>query len=219
MSANDLPLSMHRRDRSESGYMQHFILLMSAVIILSLALFTLVIPPSYTSGAVAFSSVKVPTANLAIIGPVTAYADMPGMPENTELVPSPQSRSGMSTVQVNIQLATLLMNWEPGTGDDFSQATVVMVTPGGSETLPRRTTPPLSRPGWSIVNKSGVLPGTTANANDLLEPNEQFTLIVSPQANLPAGTPFFITIRIPGVQPLTIGRSVPVPLRPVMDLG
>ncbi len=123
------------------------------------------------------------------------------------------------TVQLNIRLATLRLNWEPGTGDDFSHATVVMVTPGGSETLPRRTTPPLIRPGWSIISKEGVLPGTNANANDLLEPNEQFSIIVSPSVNLPPGTPFSIIMKIPDIQPLNIDRTVPVPLQPVMDLG
>jgi hypothetical protein len=210
---------MSIRDTSESGYMQNFIILMSIVILISLTLYTLVIHPSYYSGVASYSSLKVLTDNLAVAGPVMGYADMSGTTENSQVLPFPQARPGLSTVQLNIRLASLRLNWEPGTGDDFSHATVVMVTPGGSETLPRRTTPPLTRPGWSIISKEGVLPGTNVNANDLLESNEQFSIIVAPSANLPPGTPFSIIMKIPGIQPLNIDRTVPIPLQSVMDLG
>ena len=210
---------MSSRDTSENWYLQNFTILISIVILISLALYALVIHPSYTSGVAAYSSVKGLTDNLAVAGDVTGYADMTGTAADGQVPVSFRMHPGLSTVQLNIRLATLRLNWEPGTGDDLSQATVVMVTPAGSETLPRRTTPPLIRPGWSVVSKNGVLPGTNANANDILEPNEQFGIVVSPSANLQPGTPFSIIMMMPGIQPLKIDRMVPVPLRPVMDLG
>jgi hypothetical protein len=121
--------------------------------------------------------------------------------------------------RLNLRLASLRLNWVPGSGDDLSRATIVIVTPEGSESLPRRSAAPFVRPGWTITRKGGVLPGTNADADEILEPNEEFSIAVSPSANLPPGTQFSVIISIPDVQPFTISRTVPSPLMPVMDLG
>jgi len=210
---------MSRREWSENGYMYGFILLMSVIILVSLASFTLLIPPSYYSGEAAYSSLKVLTDDLALSGHVTGYA---GGPVTTPPVPalqSPPGPAGLSAIRLDIRLASLRTTWTPGTGDDISKATVVLVTPAGSETLPMQSARFLARPGWSIIRKGGLLPGSSANANTILEPNEVFSILVLPTGNLQPGTPFTITMSIPDIRPLTITRTVPLTIKPVMDLG
>jgi hypothetical protein len=206
------------RDTTEDGYMFIFIAVLVAVLLVSLAMFSLLINPSYYTGETAPSSLKVLTDNLALAGHIAGYADMPRT-ANTGILSSPQTRPGLSMARLNLRLATLRLNWDPGTGDDLSRATIVFVTPEGSESLPRRTAAPFVRPGWTITRKSGLLPGTNADADEILEPNEEFSIAVSPSANLEAGTPFTVIISIPDVQLFTINRTVPRPLSPVMDLG
>jgi len=210
---------MRSRDRSESGYMYGFILLMSVIILISLASFTLLIHPSYYSGEAAYTSLKVLTDDLALSGHVTGYAGGSATPAYPPVLQPPSGPPGLSAVRLDIRLASLRTTWASGTGDDLSSATVVLATPAGSEVLPMRTAPSLARPGWSIIRKGGMLPGTSANANNILEPNEVFSILVFPSGNLLPGTPFAITMSIPNVRPLTVNRTVPRPITPVMDLG
>jgi hypothetical protein len=202
----------------EDGYLSHVIPLLVGVILLSLALYTLVISPSYVSGQDSYSSLKTLTDSLALSGAVTGYADLKAVPDNNPQHPAPAGYTGMNGVRLNLKLASLRLNWETGTGDDLSQATVIVTTPKGSETIPRQYASPFPRPGWSIVSKKGLLPGTNADSDDILEPNEVFSIVVIPSENLPAGTPFTMTISIPNVQPFTIERGVPTTIRPVMNL-
>ncbi|NMB78341.1 MAG: hypothetical protein GYA23_04530 [Methanomicrobiales archaeon] len=210
---------MSGRLSGEEGYMSATIAVIVGLILLTLILFSLVIYPSYFSGQEAYSSMKVQTDKLALSGTATGLADLTTVPNNDFQHPAPTGYTGMNAVRLNLKLATLRLNWQPGTGDDLSQATVVVTTPQGSETIPRQYTgPPFSRPGWSIVSRKGMLPGIDANKNDLLEPNEVFSILVITSENLPPQTPFAITLSIPNVQPLTIERVVPATIRPEMSL-
>lgn len=215
----NLRLSMNSRGITEDGHMYSFIALIAAVILISLAMFTLLIHPSYYTGETAYSSMRVLTDDLALAGHVMGYADIQGPAVKAHVLQSPQTRPGLTMARLNLRLATLRMNWEPGTGDDLSRATVLLITPEESEYLPRRTSSPFARPGWTISRKGGRLPGTTADADEILEPNEEFSIVVSPSVNLQPGTPFSVIISIPDVRPFTLNRTVPLALGPVMDLG
>ncbi len=204
---------------SESGYLYRFLFLFLAVIIISLALHSFFILPSYSSGQAVSTSMKTFTDNLALEGPVMGYAGVVGTPANSPAVQPAGGYSGIEAVRLNLRLASLRLNWETGTGDDLTLATVIVTTPQGSETLPWKESGHLVRPGWSILQKRGFLPGTTANANNILEPNEVFTILVAPSANMPPGTSFTITMSLPNVQPLTVNRIVPGPLKQITDLG
>jgi hypothetical protein len=209
---------MSGRISPESGYMPGFIVLISAAILISLAMFALLINPSYFTGKSAYSSFNALTDDLALSGHVTGYADT-AITGNGNIPSSPQMRPGLTMARLNLRLASLRLNWEPGAGDDLSKATVVIITPDGSEKLPRRAAPPFVRPGWTITREGGVLPGTNADADEILEPNEEFTIAVSPSENLQPGTPFSLVISMPNVHPFTLNRTVPRVLSPVMVLG
>jgi hypothetical protein len=210
---------MSCRHQSENGYMYGSIILVASVILISLALLSIFILPGYAAGQETSTSMNILTDNLALAGVVTGYADLAGLPPDPPAKQVSEVSSGMNAVRLNLRLASLRMNWATGTGDDLSQATVFVETPMGIEIIPRKTTSVFSRPGWSIVRKRGILPGTSADTDDILEPNEMFSILVSPSANLAPGTPFTITMTIPHVRPLSVERVVPVSMKPVMNLG
>jgi hypothetical protein len=211
---------MKRRGNPEDGYMYgSAITLIAVAVLISLALFTLFILPSYQTGETAYSSLGVLTDDLALSGHVTGYGGLPVTRPNGTVLQIPNHPAGLASIQMGVRLATLRTSWEPGTGDDLSKATVVITTPGKTETLPLQAAGPGNPPGWIIYKKTGFLPGSAANDNTILEPNEVFTIIASPSNPLPPGTPFFVTVTVPDARPLTVSRTVPRTLAPVMDLG
>ena len=162
---------------------------------------------------------RVLTDNLVLADDITGYADISGTLGFLPVVSPHPDPTRLGSVQMEIQLASFRLNWEPGTGEDLTKATVTMTSNYGSETLGRKTTVPMIRPGWEIVEKGGMLPGLQANENDILEPNEVFTVFVYPSRPLPPGTSFSVVLSMPDQRSLTVSRTVPVPVTPVMNLG
>lgn len=103
---------------------------------------------------------------------------------------------------------------------DMSRARIYWNRQGGSDEIPRVVGTVLTCPGWLISNKFNLLPGRTADADDWLEPNEQFELTICPATGIPPYSVLSLTIRPDGVgMPLTISRTAPARIEPVMNLG
>jgi len=90
----------------------------------------------------------------------------------------------------------------------------------GSEEIQKTPPQVLVCPNWTISDKYNMLPGHTADSDELLEPNEQFEITLCPSGGVkPYGT-FTITLHPEGVAaPLTIPRMAPPRIQPVMNLG
>lgn len=103
---------------------------------------------------------------------------------------------------------------------DMDRLAVQWTGAGASEGLPRTVSGPLVCPGWIISGKYNLLPGRTADADDLLEPGEQFEITACP---LQGARPYdSISLRIQPegtAMPLTIKRMAPGRIQPVMNLG
>lgn len=211
---------MSSRQCPDSGGVTLDVALIAGAIIISLVMYTLLIHPSFATGQSASTGMNALTDNLALSGHVHGYADMTAGLTGGGSANNPVTAGrGISLVRFSLRLATLRMNWQPGTGDDLSQALVVFSTTDTEETLPLRSGTVLERPGWSIASKNGILPGKDADTDMLLEPGEQFGIVIAPSATIPPGTPFSVVIRVPGAQPLELNRTVPAAISPVMDLG
>jgi hypothetical protein len=103
---------------------------------------------------------------------------------------------------------------------DMDRVQVQWKSEAGSEIISRITSATLVCPNWTISNKFNLLPGRTADSDDWLEPGEQFEIILCPQEGVsPYGT-FTLVFSPDGVaMPLSITRSVPFNIQPVMNLG
>lgn len=103
---------------------------------------------------------------------------------------------------------------------DMDRVQVTWAQTGSTEVL--RKTPPqvLVCPNWTISNKYNMLPGQKADADELLEPNEQFEITLCPTTGVQPYGQFTITLKPEGVAaPLTLPRMAPARIQPVMNLG
>ena len=104
-------------------------------------------------------------------------------------------------------------------GIDMDRAMVTWTFGNRSVALPSDPAPPLEGPAWTIVSRSHVIPYHAADGDRILEPNEQFDLLViAPEPLLPRSAFTLVIIPREGGYPLTIPRTVPARVTPVMDL-
>lgn len=210
---------MNRQPGTDSAYMTTAIILLVAIMLLALLLYSLFIPSGYTLGTEARSGMARATDTLVLNGDITGYADLPG-PYGTVRVDNPRPSPGdLGGFLVPIRLASFRLSWEEGTGADLGSATVFFTGPAGTVPLAGSSGPVLERSSWAVVQKGSTIPGRNANGDLLLEPNEAFVLFVYPPAPLPPGTPFSVEIHIPGENTFRFSRVVPEPVSPVMNLG
>lgn len=210
---------MPRPPLSEAGYSFTSIALLGAIILFALLMFSLLIYPSYFSGKTAFAGLQRTTDNPVLASGVTGYADLTGLLGPVTVNNPRPAPSRLGAVGLKIQLDSVRMGWQTGTGIDLGQTQVIFATPAGQETLSRYTAIPFTKPGWAIVSKGSTLPLGQANANDILEPNEVFGIFVYPGTSLTPGTPFSVIIRMPDENVVSVNRTVPEHITAVMNLG
>lgn len=102
---------------------------------------------------------------------------------------------------------------------DMSRATVEVATHDRVERLEMTGEAPVLPGNWTVLRKGHIVPFQQADDDLLLEPGEEFELLISPSRPLAPGEAFRIRIIPPGSVPLAIERTVPPRITPVMDLG
>jgi hypothetical protein len=188
-------------------------------ILLSLAMFSLFIFPGYSGGQRAYSGLNQLADSPVIASNITGYADISGTLGRVQVTNPAPNPDKLGAVLMKVQLDSLRYVWKPGAGVDLDRSTVVFVSPSGREVIPRNNMLPMRKPGWVIVRKGSTIPYQGADQDNILEPNEAFVLFVYPSTPLPPSTPFTVTINLPEETALTVNRTVPMKIKPVMDLG
>lgn len=151
---------------------------------------------------------------LVLSGDVYGYALVNGSVGGADLrcdVPDP---SKMGSVACSVRLFVGDMG-----SVDMSRATVEVATRGRVERLGRTAEAPVLPGNWTVVRAGHTIPFRQADDDLLLEPGERFDLLVYPSRALSPGEAFRVSIIPPGSVPLTIERTVPPRIVPVMDLG
>lgn len=82
-----------------------------------------------------------------------------------------------------------------------------------TETLPFTATDTISRPAWTVADRSSIIPLLDADEDLSLEPNEVFTLLIYPENSVPAEEFFSITISAERMTPLIQKFRVPPAIR------
>ncbi|MDD1653926.1 MAG: hypothetical protein LUQ64_05210 [Methanomicrobiales archaeon] len=104
-------------------------------------------------------------------------------------------------------------------GIGMDRATVTWTAGGNTTVLPFVADGPVEGPAWTIVSRSHALPGHTADEDLVLEPGERFELLAVAPAPLEPYAVFTLVIHpAEDAVPLTIRRTVPARVTPVMDL-
>ena len=103
---------------------------------------------------------------------------------------------------------------------DMDRVQVQWAHAGNSERIRKTTGMTLICPNWTISKKYNMLPGHTADSDEWLEPNEQFEITLCPSDGARHYETFTVTLQPDGIaMPLTITRTVPPGIHPVMDLN
>jgi hypothetical protein len=90
----------------------------------------------------------------------------------------------------------------------------------GQEIISESTDSVLVCPNWTISDKFNMLPSRTADSDNWLETGEQFEILVCPQEGIPPYGTFTLVFSPDSVaEPLSISRTAPYNIPPVMNLG
>jgi len=153
--------------------------------------------------------------NLRLVGGVMGFSATNGPVSDVVVVyPVPNSRHLGGT-----EMTTALFVGNSG-GVDMDKATVTWIGGGVSEKLQKTDKIPVVCPNWSIAGKFNMLPMQHADADNILEPNEQFELFMCP-SNTTMPTREF-TIRVDPAEnalSLPVTRNAPSFIKPIMQLG
>ena len=187
-----------------------------AVIVLLLAAVLLHAPavPRGSPGGLVYSAIGETGSCLMVSGDVYGYALASGNVGGTDLRCDRPDPSRMGSVACSIRLFVGDMGHV-----DMSRARIEVATRDGAEHLARAVETPVWPGNWTIVRTGHTIPFRQADDDTLLEPGERFDLLVYPSRPLASGESFRISIVPPGGVPLTIERTVPPRITPVMDLG
>ena len=152
-------------------------------------------------------------------GYVTGYAADMGVISDTPVSISRPDAQKMGAVSFRISLNSYRAFFRSDMSIDIDEMTVTFVGPHGTETLPRKTSRPMTMPGWTVTKKKGLLPIDYADQDTLLEPYESFEILVFPAKPLPPLSRFLILIQMPDGNTIYLSRSVPSTISPVMFLN
>jgi hypothetical protein len=161
------------------------------------------------------NSISLSSAGIRLVGGVTGFAAINGQVSDV-VVRYPVANSGQLG---GTEMTTALFMENTG-GVDMDQATVTWMSKGISENLRKTEKTPVVCPNWTIAGKFNMLPMQHADADNILEPNEQFELFICSSNNSVPNQKFTIVIDPAGnALPLQVTRDAPALIRPIMQLG
>lgn len=169
---------------------------------------------SFPGGLVA-ESMYVSGDALQPVGSIIGFSAISGVQGGTMIL-YPQPDPGRLG---SVQLAVSLFIGDTG-AIDMDRLNVEWKSGGSSEPVQKSDTIPMICPNWTIGKKSNILPGHTADTDNLLEPGEQFQILVCPSQPAAPYQPFTLILQPDGVAiPLPITRTAPMRIMPVNNLG
>jgi hypothetical protein len=161
------------------------------------------------------NTISLSGASLRLVGGVTGFSAINGHVSDVVVeypVPSSQHLGG-------IEMTTALFIGNSG-GIDMDKATITWISKGVSEKLRKSDRSPVICPNWSIAGKFNMLPMQHADADNILEPNEQFELFICPTNTTMPNQEF--TIKVDPAEnalSLPVIRNAPSLIKPIMQLG
>ena len=166
-------------------------------------------------GGIVADSVHISGDNLQPVGSAIGFAAVDRLSGDHPMVFTHPDPGKLGAVHVMISL------FIGQTGAiDMDRANVRWSSQGSYEQIPHSGTLPLVCPNWTISGKYNLLPGHVADADNWLEPDEEFDIFACPSSGVQPYGMFSLIISPAGAaMPLTIRRTVPGRIRLVMNLG
>ena len=164
----------------------------------------------YLPGAISMSS-----DHLRTVGSVWGFSAVDTLQDGVLIRFRQPDRARLGAARMTIALFT-----GHSDGVDMDRARVLWMTNGTVEELSRTAGTTLVCPNWTIAGKSNMLPGQSADADTILEQNEQFELLICPSGGTPPYQQFTIAVSPAGnALPLPVSVSAPGRIQPIMRLN
>ncbi|MEN6609662.1 MAG: hypothetical protein ABFC24_02385 [Methanoregulaceae archaeon] len=104
-------------------------------------------------------------------------------------------------------------------GIDMDRTQVSLSTRRGTMVISKAGTGyPVNSPNWTISSKSNWLPYQSADSDNILEPNEEFGILVLFPDSLSPYEPFTLTFQPAEAMPFSISSQVPAGMQSLMTL-
>lgn len=166
-------------------------------------------------GGMVADSVYVSGDNMQPVGTVVGFPAVSRMNNKPLIVFSRPDPKKLGAVQAMVSL------FIGHTGAiDMDRVSVTWSGNGYSEKIPQSKVLPLVCPNWTIAGKYNMLPGHVADADNWMEPDEEFEILVCSSHGARSYEYFTVTLSPEGTaMPLPLTRMAPGRIDPVMRLG
>jgi len=208
---------MTPRVAADEGSITLYGIILLVVILVTLTAFALLVFPTVDTGSSAYSWFQGSADNMVLVGGLTGYPDNNGLLGQVTVANPNPDPNAMGALLLNIRLDSVRMVLDSSSGVDLDKSTVTITSLRGVEQLRETETLPMKNPGWTIAAKTGTLPYQSADADNILEPNEAFSLFMYPAHALPPLTQFTIVVTFADGKQITTGGVVPAVISPVMN--
>ena len=159
-------------------------------------------------GGMIVNSVATESEILVIDGETDGIQDTGGAVMSVNLICENPDSSMMGSCLIPVRLLV------GSTGSiDITTVKVLFNYNSITETLPFTAADTISRPAWTVADRSSIIPLLDADEDLSLEPNEVFTLLIYPENSVPAEEFFSITISAERMTPLIQKFRVPPAIR------
>ena len=170
--------------------------------------------PAALPGGMIPAALKESGDSLMLVGSVVGYAATDGTVGSVRVRYGREDASRMGAVSFVVSLFIGDMG-----GIDMDRATVAFANRSGSGVLKRADGNLTGQGEWTISGKYNMIPFREADEDNILEPGEQFELLLCPAVSLSPYEVFIISVAPQGGMPLSVIRTVPPRFTRVMDLG
>ncbi|MFA5213804.1 MAG: hypothetical protein WC406_10745 [Methanoregula sp.] len=170
----------------------------------------------YTGGhqGLLVSDVRTTGDLLHPVGTIVGFSAINSVQDGVAIRFNPQNPAALGAVEMTVALFIGDMG-----GVDMDKMTVGWTMNGQTETIKKTPPPTLICPNWTIAQKLNMLPGQSADRDDILEPNEQFVLLVCPSRGVMSSQQATLTLSPVGdALPLPLPITAPSLIQPIMAL-
>lgn len=122
-------------------------------------------------------------------GPSYGMQDIPGTLYDVDIYSYGVHPDELGSAAVSIKLVAM-----SGKSIDFNGADLVFKYNNNTERLAYSSEQPLTPGHWVIVERGSVIPFQKADGDDILENNEEFTIVANPAVTVPARGVFELTL-------------------------
>jgi uncharacterized membrane protein len=199
--------------RTSEGLTGLEIIIIIAVLLIFMYIAASAIAGAYSAtekkeGGMIVNSVAPESEILVIDGETDGIQDTGGAVMSVNLICENPDSSMMGSCMIPVRL--LVGNTR---SIDITTVKVLFNYNSITETLPFMAADTISRPAWTVADRSSIIPLLDADEDLSLEPNEVFTLLIYPENSVPAEEFFSITISAERMTPLIQKFRVPPAIR------